>query len=38
MRTIRIKINPAGTTSLEDVKYVARDLLRKIEEPEGEKK
>ncbi|MBK9153843.1 MAG: hypothetical protein IPM25_06445 [Chloracidobacterium sp.] len=29
-RSFRIKVNPAGSTSIEDVKFVARDLIRKM--------
>lgn len=32
VRSFRIKVNPAGSTSLEDVKFVAKDLVRKMEE------
>ena len=31
VRTLRIKVNPAGSTSFEDVKSVAEDLVRKME-------
>lgn len=36
-RSFRIKVNPSGSTSLENVKAVALDLVRKMEEMEGEK-
>jgi len=35
VRSFRIKVNPTGTTSLENVKAVAEDLVRKMEEMEG---
>jgi len=35
VRSFRIKINPAGSTSLENVKAVAEDLVRKMEGMEG---
>ena len=35
--SFRIKVNPAGSTSLEDVKLVAEDLVEKIAEMDGGK-
>lgn len=35
IRSFRIKVNPAGSTSLENVKLVAQDLIRKMNELEG---
>ena len=35
-RSFRIKVNPVGTTSLENVKAVAEDLVPKIEKLEAE--
>ncbi|MEQ1763266.1 MAG: hypothetical protein ABL984_08995 [Pyrinomonadaceae bacterium] len=35
IRSFRIKVNPAGSTSLENVKQVAESLVRKIEEMGG---
>ena len=37
IRSFRIKVNPTGSTSLEDVKLVAQDLVKKMEELEGGK-
>jgi len=37
IRSFRIKVNPAGSTSLENVKLVAQDLIKKMEELEGGK-
>jgi hypothetical protein len=37
VRSFRIKVNPAGSTSLENVKLVAQDLIKKMEELEGGK-
>lgn len=36
IRSFRIKVNPAGSTSLESVKAVAQDLVRKLEEIKAE--
>lgn len=35
IRSFRIKVNPAGSTSLETVKLVAQDLVKKMDELEG---
>lgn len=37
IRSFRIKVNPAGSTSLENVRSVAQDLIKKMEEMEGGK-
>jgi len=36
VRSFRIKVNPAGSTSLESVKAVAEDLVRKLESMDEE--
>jgi len=36
-RSFRIKVNPAGSTSIDDVKFVARELIRKMTELDGGK-
>jgi len=36
IRSFRIKVNASGTTSLENVKLVAEDLVRKMDEMGGE--
>ncbi len=37
IRSFRIKVNPAGSTSMENVKSAAQDLIKKMEELEGGK-